>query len=183
MGCTPRSQVLALTRTSGGPPSLRASSAKDGRDPHRKKWLQLQQGGSGREKEGPWEMGSQETQGWWDPPSLLCLGQEGGSFSCPLDWRSGAWRPRGDAASLVPGLGGKMMLGRPEGVGNSAWAPRRLGASVTKRRSDEATVAGLGRLASPAQMLLPTSHPRLTPFPLYAQCPFLMLLDWIECSP
>lgn len=117
------------------------------------------------------------------PTLLVCLGQEGGSFSCPLDWRSGAWRPRGDAASLVPGLGGKMMLGRPEGVGNSAWAPRRLGASVTKRRSDEATVAGLGRLASPAQMLLPTSHPRLTPFPLYAQCPFLMLLDWIECSP
>lgn len=112
-----------------GSPSLTGFSAKDGNEPHQKKWPKLQQGGFGEGER--MALGSGKSRNEIGGPTLsLVPGEERqGIFFCLLDlgilgvWGTGApGSPQEDRLLVVPGLGEKTVLGTPEVVESSVWA-------------------------------------------------------------
>ncbi|XP_026936743.1 endonuclease V isoform X6 [Sagmatias obliquidens] len=99
----PKACPQGASEEPAGSPSLRAFSAKDGNEPHQKKWPKLQQRIWGREKEALWEVGSQKMKGLWDPP--FPLGRRGRAASL-ASW---TWRSWGSEAQ--EGLGALKEMG------------------------------------------------------------------------
>ncbi|XP_049557439.1 endonuclease V isoform X13 [Orcinus orca] len=99
----PKACPQGASEEPAGSPSLRAFSAKDGNEPHQKKWPKLQQRIWGRGKEALWEVGSQKMKGLWDPP--FPLGRRGRAAS-PASW---TWRSWGSEAQ--GGLGALKEMG------------------------------------------------------------------------
>ncbi|XP_059936704.1 endonuclease V isoform X4 [Mesoplodon densirostris] len=99
----PKACPQGVSEEPAGSPSLRAFSAKDGDEPHQKKWPKLQQRIWGRGKEALWEVGSQKMKGLWDPP--FPLGRRGRAAS-PASW---IWRSWG--SEVHGGLGALKEMG------------------------------------------------------------------------